>query len=61
MRLGRAAVPLLSFVVLAVVVLVLPSVVADELRRLNPDRVVILGGTSVISSSVAAAIDAIVD
>ncbi len=40
---------------------VLPSVVADELRRLNPDRVVILGGTSVISSSVAAAIDAIVD
>jgi len=37
----------------------LPRVVADELRRLDPDRIVVVGGTSAISSSVARAADAI--
>jgi len=38
----------------------LPDVVADELRRLQPSHVVILGGTAVISTAVESAIDAIV-
>ncbi|MBU1250780.1 MAG: cell wall-binding repeat-containing protein [Actinobacteria bacterium] len=37
----------------------LPRVVADELRRLDPDRIVVVGGTSAISSSVATAAAAI--
>jgi putative cell wall-binding protein len=36
----------------------LPSVVKSELRRLGPDRVIVLGGTGVVSSSVVRAIDA---
>jgi len=39
----------------------LPSVVATELARLNPDRVVILGGTGAVSAAVANAIDAVLD
>jgi putative cell wall-binding protein len=34
-----------------------PSDVASELRRLAPERVVILGGTSVVSASVQAQIE----
>ncbi len=30
----------------------IPSVVADELTRLNPGRIVILGGTSSVSNGV---------
>ena len=37
----------------------LPRVVATELRRLDPDRIVVVGGTSAISSSVAKAAAAI--
>ncbi len=36
----------------------LPSVVKAELQRLGPDRVVVLGGTGVVSGSVVRAIDA---
>ena len=36
----------------------LPSVVKSELQRLGPDRVYVLGGTSVVSGSVVKAIDA---
>lgn len=39
----------------------LTAEVAAELRRLNPPRVVILGGTSVVSSSVAAQVAALWD
>ena len=39
----------------------LPAAVAAELRRLNPPRVVILGGPSSISASVAAQIAALWD
>lgn len=38
----------------------LPSNVATELQRLNPDKVVILGGTGVVSSSVANQIASVV-
>jgi len=38
----------------------LPSVIAAELRRLAPDRVVIVGGTVVVSSAVGSAIRSIV-
>ena len=38
-----------------------PADVASELRRLAPDRVVILGGTSVVSASVQAQIETILD
>ena len=34
-----------------------PSDVASELRRLSPERVVLLGGTSVVSASVQAQIE----
>jgi putative cell wall-binding protein len=34
----------------------LPAVVADELRRLNPSRVVILGSSTAVSDAVAAAV-----
>ena len=37
----------------------LPSSVADELVRLDPDRVVILGGTAAVSAAVEEAIDAL--
>ena len=36
-----------------------PADVANELRRLAPDRVVILGGTSVVSASVQAQIESL--
>ena len=39
----------------------LTASVADELRRLNPSRVVILGGPSVVSSTVAAQVAALWD
>jgi putative cell wall-binding protein len=39
----------------------LTPAIATELRRLNPPRIVILGGTSSVSSSVAAAIAALWD
>jgi putative cell wall-binding protein len=39
----------------------LPKSVATELVRLNPDRVVILGGTAAVSAAVANAIDALFD
>lgn len=39
----------------------LPTAVRDELIRLQPETVVIAGGTGVVSASVFAAIDAIVD
>ena len=39
----------------------LPSIVADELVRLDPDRVVILGGTAAVSAAVEEAIDALFD
>ena len=39
----------------------LPADVAAELRRLNPPRVVILGGTSVVSAAVAAQVAALWD
>jgi putative cell wall-binding protein len=39
----------------------LPSIVADELVRLDPDRIVILGGTAAVSAAVEAAIDALFD
>ena len=38
-----------------------PSEILDELRRLNPSRIVILGGTSAVSSAVAAQIAALWD
>lgn len=38
-----------------------PSDVLDELRRLNPSRIVILGGTSAVSSSVAVQLAALWD
>lgn len=39
----------------------LPSLVASELVRLSPDRVVILGGTAAVSSAVESAINALFD
>ena len=39
----------------------LPSNVADKLVRLDPDRVVILGGTAAVSAAVEEAIDALFD
>ncbi|MEA3511399.1 MAG: cell wall-binding repeat-containing protein [Actinomycetota bacterium] len=39
----------------------LPSTVAAELVRLDPDRVVILGGTAAVSTAVEEAIDALFD
>ena len=39
----------------------LPATVAAELVRLDPDRVVILGGTSAVSAAVEEAIDALFD
>lgn len=39
----------------------LPAAVAAELRRLNPPRIIILGGTSSVSASVAAQIAALWD
>lgn len=39
----------------------LPAIVATELDRLNPDRIVIAGGTSAISAAVEAAVTAFVD
>jgi hypothetical protein len=38
----------------------IPSVVATELARLQPGRIVVLGGTSVVSAGVASALDAYV-
>ena len=38
----------------------IPSVVATELARLRPGRIVVLGGTSVVSAGVASALDAYV-
>jgi hypothetical protein len=37
----------------------LPQVVADELRRLNPSTVIVLGGSGVVSDSVLGAIRAL--
>jgi putative cell wall-binding protein len=39
----------------------LPKTVADELVRLNPNRVVIVGGTAAVSAGVANSIDALFD
>ncbi len=39
----------------------LPASVATELLRLNPNRVVILGGTAAVSDAVRVAIDALFD
>jgi len=35
----------------------IPAVVATELTRLKPGRIVVLGSTSVVSAGVAAALD----
>jgi hypothetical protein len=35
----------------------IPSVIATELARLRPGRIVVLGGTSVVSAGVASALD----
>jgi putative cell wall-binding protein len=37
----------------------MPSSVAAELRRLDPDTVIILGGTSVVSDGVASQIESL--
>ncbi len=37
----------------------LPSVIADQIKRLNPSRIVVVGGTAVISASVEAALEAL--
>jgi putative cell wall-binding protein len=38
----------------------LPGVVASELDRLNPERIVVVGGTSAVSDAVMAALEAFV-